>query len=45
MVYGISLVVAYELNQTRYYYTATVYEAKIIYVKYAPDFYIKTSGQ
>ena len=44
MIYGISLVIAYELNQTRYYYTTTVYEEKTIYVKYKPDFYIKTSG-
>lgn len=43
MIYGISLVIEYEINATRYYYTTTVYEAKEIYVKYGPDFYVKVN--
>ncbi|MBP5471006.1 MAG: hypothetical protein J6Z11_17385 [Candidatus Riflebacteria bacterium] len=45
MIYGISLVIEYELNQTRYYYTTTVYEEKTINVKYKPDFYVKVKSQ
>ena len=45
MIYGISLVIEYELDSIRYYYTVPVYEAKEIYVKYKPDFYIKVARQ
>lgn len=45
LVCGISLTIEYELDEIRYYYTTTVYEAKEIYVKYKPDFYIKVARQ
>lgn len=44
MLNGISLTIAYELNQIRYYYTTTIYEATEIRVKYKPDFYAKVKG-
>ena len=44
MIYGISLVIEYEIAAMRYYYTTTVYEAKEIYVKYEPDFYVKVKN-
>jgi hypothetical protein len=45
LVCGISLTIEYEINQIRYYYTTTVYEEKIINVKYKPDFYVKVNRQ
>lgn len=45
MIYGISLVIEYEVNHTRYYYTVTPYENKEIIVKYKPDFYVKVGNQ
>jgi hypothetical protein len=45
LVCGISLTIEYEIDQTRYYYTTTIYEATEIYVKYKPDFYVKVNRQ
>ena len=45
LVCGISLTIEYEIDQTRYYYTTTIYEATEIYVKYKPDFYVKVKNQ
>ena len=45
MIYGISLVIEYEVDAWRYYYTVPVYEAKEIFVKYKPDFYVKVNNQ
>ena len=45
LLLGVSLTIEYELDQTRYYYTTTVYEEKTINVKYKPDFYVKVKNQ
>ena len=44
LVCGITLVISYEVDKTRYYYTTTIYEATNISVKYKPDFFIKIDG-
>lgn len=44
LVCGITLIISYEVDKIRYYYTTTIYEATNISVKYKPDFFIKIDG-